>query len=38
MKASAAYFVVMVTKFPWQSDWNINYFFVLSHIEYIFGT
>ena len=38
MKASAAYLVVMVTQFPWQPDCNINNFFVLSHIELIFGT
>ena len=37
MKASAAYLVAMVTQFPLQPDRNIDNFFVLSHIEHIFG-
>ena len=38
MYSSAACPIAMVAQFPWQPDWNINNFFILSHIELIFGT
>ena len=35
--ATAIYHVTLVNQLPWQSEWNLNNFFVLSSTEFIFG-
>ena len=36
-KASITHLAAMVTQLPWQPERNLNYFFVLNCIEFMFG-